>query len=100
MTFDITGYLKMLTTKTDEYMLSVLEDITNKNPNFIKSLKEDKTLFNEDGTPKMDMTKEEIDEKISAIISDADFKTHEVDKASLYKSFVVTKEDVDKFIIE
>lgn len=100
MTFDITGYLRHINMQTDLYMMKMLNELTVNNPDWIKELKKDRTLFNDDGTPVKDVSKEMVDEKIKDIISDADFKVYKNTQDEIYSYFIIDKETVDKFIIE
>lgn len=100
MTFDITGFQKELIRRIDSYMLEVLEEITKNNPNLIESLKKDSDLFNTDGSPKTDMTKEQVDEKVKAILVSPSFNQYKLNKQDLYNRFSISPEDLDKFIVE
>lgn len=99
MTFDILNYLKYLKRQTELYMDIVENTLTAQNPNFIDSLKANRDLYNEDGTPKKDVTKEAIEKQIQALLSDPSFANYEFDEKLVNEMFVITEEQLKKFII-
>ena len=100
MTFDVANFLKHMNAQVEIYMTHIFEDITTKNPKWVENLQKDKDLFNEDGTPKQDLTKELVDEKVKSIISSADFSGYNFDMDEVKKRFIVDEELLKKFIID
>lgn len=102
MTFDVTSYVKFINMKCEAYMADIFRQLTINNPKWVEDLKNDVSLFKEDGTPLSaeEMGKEKIDEKIKSIMEDVNFTEYVGDRETISKLFVVTEDDVKKFIIE
>lgn len=99
MMFDTPNFLKYIGGQVDLYMSEILKDITNKNPGWIEKIKNDKDLYNEDGTPRKDLSVEDTKKKVDEIISSADFTIYEFKEEVIKKLFIVDEEILKKFII-
>ena len=96
--FDVIGYLQERQTKGQMYMQYVLGQVQEKNPEWINTLKKDQDLFDADGNA-LDPSKEVIEAKVKSILEQEGFTSIEVDLDMVHEMFVVTKEDVNKFMI-
>lgn len=99
MVFDVTSFIKHINGQSEVYMMSILNELTVNNPGWVDKIKKDREFFEEDGSPVKSVTQVQIDEKVKKIITDTDFKEYAFDKELVYKLFSITKEDLDKFII-
>lgn len=100
MIFNVTSYVKFINMQCEAYMADVLKELTLNNPEWIDNLKKDKDLFNEDGTPVIEVKRELIEQKIQSTLQNADFKGYKAKWETIVSLFKITEEDLKKFIIE
>lgn len=98
MVFNVAGYLALINERAQMYMVKVLEQLNQKNPEWINSIKNDKELFNEDGTPK-NLPEDKVEEKVKQIMG-KDFGVYESSFEEVVALFKITEEDLKQFIIE
>ena len=95
--FDLIGFQKYISGRIELYALSQIGKLSANNPNWLENLK--KELTNEDGTP-INITEEESKKKVMEILNHPEWKTVEFNMDSAYELLEITKETLDKFIIE
>lgn len=98
MIFNVTEYLLHVNKQAETYMIGVLKQLNERNPEWISSIKNDSEMFNEDGTPK-ELSEDKIQSKINEIVG-KDFGVYQADEKEILSLFTITEEQVKQFIIE